>query len=101
MFPKIAVPLAVLITLLLSAGPASAAVVEGKVVSVDDSEYEIIIQTKTGDEKEYDVDDNCQITLDGKTAKLDDIEEGDLVKLTTKSQKGKEVVVKIEAKSAQ
>lgn len=101
MLPKIILPLAVLIALLLATGQASAAVVEGKVVSVDDSEYEIVIQTKTGDQKEYDVDDNCQITLDGKKADLDDIDEGDLVKLTTKSQKGKEVVIKIEAKSAQ
>lgn len=101
MLPKIILPLAVLIALLLARGQASAAVVEGKVVSVDDSEHEIVIQTKTGDQKEYAVDDNCQITLDGKKADLDDIEEGDLVKLTTKSQKGKEVVIKIEAKSAQ
>lgn len=101
MLPKLTVPLAALIALLLVTQKASAAVVEGKVVSVDDSEFEIVIQTKAGDQKEYDVDDNCQITLDGKKADLDDIEEGDLVKLTTKSHKGKEVVIKIEAKSAQ
>lgn len=97
----ITVPLVFLGLALLAAGQASAGVVEGKVVSVDDNEYEIIIQTKSGDEKEFDVDDNCQITLDGKKADLDDIEEGDVVKLTTKSQKGVEIVIKIEAKSAQ
>lgn len=101
MLPKLTVPLAALIALLLVTQQVSAAVVEGKVVSVDDGEYEIVVQTKTGDQKEYAIDENCQITLDGKKADLDDIEEGDLVKLTTKSQKGKEIVVKIEAKSAQ
>ncbi len=85
---------------LLAAGQASAAVFEGKVVSVDDDEYEIVIATKAGD-KEFDVDDNCQITRDGKKAGLDDLEEGDVVKLTTKAQKGAEVVIKIEALSAQ
>lgn len=100
MLPRIAVPFVAFVALLI-AGHASAAVIEGKVVSVDDDEYEIVIQTKSGDEKEFDVDDGCEITLDGKKADLDDLEEGDLVTLTTKSRKGAEVVIKIQAKSAQ
>lgn len=94
------VPFVLLTFVLLAAGQASAAVFEGKVVSVDDNEYEIVIETKAG-EKQFDVDDSCQITRDGKKADLDDLEEGDVVKLTTKSQKGAEIVIKIEAKSAQ
>lgn len=99
MRPVITVPL-VLLILALSIGQASAAVFEGKIVSVDDNEYEIVIETKAG-EKEFEVDDNCQITLDGKNADLDDLDEGDVVRLTTKTRKGAEIVIKIEAKSAQ
>ncbi|HEX7447139.1 MAG TPA: hypothetical protein VF306_06315 [Pirellulales bacterium] len=90
----------VLLACLLMVGNVSAAVFEGKVVSVDDDEYEIVIATKAGD-KEFDVADDCQITLDGKKADLDELDEGAVVKLTTKSQKGVEIVIKIEAKSAQ
>lgn len=86
----------------LAASPVFAnAVHEGKVVSVDDDENKIVVQIKGSDEREFKVDEKCEITLDGKKADLAKIEEGCRVKLMTKKVKNAEVVVKIEAKSAE
>lgn len=77
------------------------AVHQGKVVSVDDEEHKLVVQIKGSDEREFKADEKCEIMLDGKKAELKDIEEGATVKLTTKKVKNAEVVVKIEAKSAE
>jgi hypothetical protein len=81
--------------------PALAAVHEGKVVSVDNAERKMVVLVKGSDQREFKVDEKCEITLDGKKADLGDIEEGASVKLMTKKVKDAEVVVKIEAKSAE
>jgi hypothetical protein len=91
-----------LLILVVLVSPALAnAVHEGKVVSVDDKDLKMVVLIKGSDEREFKVDEKCEITLDGKKAELDDIEEGASVKLMTKKVKGDEVVVKIEAKSAE
>jgi hypothetical protein len=91
-----------LLLIALFAVPALAnAVHEGKVVSVDDGDNKIIVLIKGSDEREFKIDEKCEVTLDGKKAELDQIEEGASVKLMTKKVKGQEVVVKIEAKSAE
>lgn len=77
------------------------AVHQGKLVSVDDEEHKLVVQIKGSDEREFKVDEKCEITLDGKKVDLEDLEEGATVKLTTKKVKNEEVVVKIEAKSAE
>lgn len=74
---------------------------QGKVVSVDDEEHKLVVQIKESDEREFKVDEKCEIMLDGKKADLKDLEEGATVKLTTKKVKNDEMVVKIEAKSAE
>ena len=99
---RTAIPLIALIVLLCAVSPIWAnAAHEGKVVSVDDGDHKIIVKIKGSDEREFKVDEKCEITLDGKKADLDELEEGSAVKLTTKKVKNAEVVVKIEAKSAE
>ena len=94
-----AVTIASLLLLALFATPALAAVHEGKVVSVDDKDNKIVVNVKGSDEREFKIDEKCEVTLDGKKADLDQIKEGASVKLMTKKVKGDELVVKIEAKS--
>ena len=99
---RIAVALMALIVLAVVVSPAWAnAVHEGKVVSVDDEDRKIIVKIKGSDEREFKVDEKCEVTLDGKKVDLDEVEEGCSVKLMTKKVKNVEVVVKIEAKSAE
>lgn len=99
---RIAIALAALLITVIAVSPALAnAVHEGKVVSVDDEDKKIVVLIKGSDEREFKVDEKCEITLDGKKADLDKIEEGASVKLMTKKVKNAEVVVKIEAKSAE
>jgi hypothetical protein len=99
---RFAVPLIALLIVAFAVSPVSAnAVHEGKVVSVDDEDKKIVVLIKGSDEREFKIDDKCEITLDGKKAELDAIEEGATVKLMTKKVKNAEVVVKIEAKSAE
>lgn len=99
---RIAVPMIALIVLIFTVSPVWAnAVHAGKVVSVDDGDHKIVVQIKGSDEREFKVDEKCEITLDGKKVDLDKIEEGCSAKLMTKKVKNAEVVVKIEAKSAE
>jgi hypothetical protein len=99
---RIAVAVIALLIAVFAVSPALAnAVHEGKVVSVDDEDHKIVVSIKGSDEREFQVDEKCEITLDGKKAELDEIEEGCSVKLMTKKVKNAEVVVKIEAKSAE
>jgi hypothetical protein len=76
-----------------------AEVVAGK-VSVA-GQGQIAIVAKNGDTKQFEVADEAKITLNGKPAKLSDIELGDVVTLTTKEIQGKHVVVVIDAKDAE
>lgn len=99
---RLARPLLMFLACVLWAVPALAnAVHQGKVVSVDDEDRKIVVLIKGSDEREFKIDDKCEVTLDGKAADLDQVEEGASVKLMTKKVKGDEVVVKIEAKSAE
>ena len=99
---RLAIPFVGLLLLVKFVSPVLAnAVHEGKVVSVDDEDKKIVVLIKGSDEREFKIDEKCEITLDGKKADLDKIEEGCSVKLMTKKVKTAEVVVKIEAKSAE
>lgn len=71
----------------------------GKVSVCADGSISII--AKNGDNKQFDVADDAKITLNGKVAKLTDIEVGDAVKLTVKERQGKQVAVVIEARDAE
>src|SRR5690349_18527668 len=72
---------------------------EGKVSTCVDGQIAII--AKNGDNKQFAVADGAKITLNGKPAKLTDIEVGDVVTLTVKEQKGKQVAIVIEARDAE
>src|SRR5215472_8191339 len=99
---RLPVPFIALLLVGVIVSPAFASAVhEGKVVSVDDDAKKIVVLIKGSDEREFKVDEKCEITLDGKKADLGDIEEGCTVKLMSKKVKNAEVVVKIEAKSAE
>jgi len=91
--------LAVVGLLSFSDSPAVAAVHQGKVLRVDEDEYEIVIADAQGKEQSFAVDENCKITVNGEVADLEDLDEGAKVKITTTNRKGAVVAVKIEAKS--
>lgn len=59
----------------------------------------ITIQDKNGDDEAFSVAADAKITLDGKPAKLSDIDIGDTAKVTVKKVDGKNVATAIEAKS--
>lgn len=98
---RITPALAGLLLLAFSAVALANAVHEGKVISVDNSDRKIVVLIKGSDEREFKIDEKCEVTLDGKKADLDKVEEGASVKLMTKKVKGREVVVKLDAKSAE
>lgn len=99
---RITVSLVTLSLVLLAVSPVLArAVHAGKVVTVDYADRKIVVLIQGSDERGFKVDDQCEVTLDGKKADFDQVEEGASVKLTTKKVKGAETVVKIEAKSAE
>ncbi|HVA49952.1 MAG TPA: hypothetical protein VNH11_26535 [Pirellulales bacterium] len=99
---RLFVPVVVLAFVCCCVSPAFANIVhEGKLVSVDDEDHKIVVLIKGSDEREFKVDEKCEVMLDGKKADLEDLEEGASVRLMTKKVKGAEVVVKIEAKSAE
>ncbi len=52
-----------------------AAVHQGKVVSVDEDEYEIVITDAKRKEQSFQVDENCKITVEGERADLEDLDE--------------------------
>lgn len=72
---------------------------EGKVSTC--GEGRIAIVAKNGDNKQFDVADDAKITLNGKPAKLSDVEVGDVVTLTVKERQGKQVAVVIAARDAE
>ncbi len=82
------------------ASTSLAAVHLGKVGSVDEDDYEIVIADAQGKEQSFVVDENCKITVNGEEADLEDLDEGAKVKITTTKRKGAVVAVKIEAKSS-
>lgn len=98
---RFAVLLIALLVLVFVSPLLAAAVHEGKVVSVDDEDRKIVVKIKGSDEREFKIDEKCEVTLDGKKAELEKIEEGASVKLMTKKVKNAEMVVKIEAMSAE
>lgn len=59
----------------------------------------ITIKLKDDSSRTFDVDVMAKITLDGKTAKLDDIKSGALVTVATEAKKDKTMAVAITAKS--
>jgi uncharacterized protein (TIGR03000 family) len=72
---------------------------EGKVVKAGDGK--LTMTGKDGSKQHtHDVPATAAITRDGKTSKLDDLKEGDMVTVTmSKDDKGKDLVTKIEAHS--
>jgi hypothetical protein len=80
--------------------PAHAAdVYMGKVVTAGDGA--LVIVEKDGDNEEFVVPQGTKITLDGKPAKLADLEAGDLVKVTAETKQGKLTASAIEGRSAE
>jgi len=68
---------------------------EGKVVSA--GEGKLVIVSKNGENEEFDVSPKAKITRNEKDADLDDIQEGDLVKVTANRKGTTFVAVVIEA----
>ncbi len=74
----------------------AAATHEGKVTAVTDGKISIL--ESDGDSFEFNVAADAKIILNGKPAKLSDIEVGDVAQLTVESRGGKKVVVSIVAR---
>jgi hypothetical protein len=72
---------------------------EGKVTSIGAARLGIV--DKAGENKQFDVADDAKITLNGKDARLSDIEVGDVAKVTVKEQLGARKAVIIEARDAE
>ena len=86
---------AVLISAVLPSEVRADVIHEGKVSSAGQGQIAII--AKNGDNKSFGVAEDAKITLNGKPAKLNDIEVGDVVTLTIKERGGKQVAVVIDA----
>jgi hypothetical protein len=95
--PILSLSFLVLTALIPSVIWAAQAVHKGKVVSVGDGKIAIVDQDD--EQEEFAVAKDAKITHDGKPATLDDLDNGDTVKITTKKVDGKEVAIEIEAKS--
>lgn len=89
--------LSVALALLLSSQVLADGVEKGKVATVGDNKISIL--ENSGDQKEFVIADNAKIIVDGKPAKLSDIDVGDIAKITTKTVQGKEVAVLVEVMS--
>jgi hypothetical protein len=70
---------------------------EGKVVSAGDGK--LVIVDDDGDNEEFEVSAKTKITRNQKAADLDDLQEGDLVKVTAQRRGTKYVALQIEARS--
>ncbi len=78
---------------------AKATTYKGTVTGVQAAAIAILDQNK--ENQSFPVADDAKITLNGKPAKLSDIEIGDVAKLATSTRQGKEVVTAIEANDAE
>jgi len=74
---------------------------QGTVVSVDVDKHKLQTMNDEEQEAEFDVDESCKIVLDDKEAALKDLVEGTTVTITMKKLKGKNLAVKIVARSAE
>jgi hypothetical protein len=90
--------LAILVVALV-ASRASAATFEGKAVAVGATKLTMV--DKNGGNQEVSTTSSTKITLDGKPAKLTDIEVGDVVKVTADKKDGDLVAKEIEARSTE
>src|SRR4051812_36742689 len=92
---------ALLIALTFTASSALAVAVdevhEGKVIAAADSK--ITIQDKDGNSEVFAVAPDAKITFDGKPAKLQEIANGSVAKVTVKTAGNKKTATMIEAKS--
>jgi Domain of unknown function (DUF5666) len=70
---------------------------EGKVVSAGDGK--LVIVDDDGDNEEFEVSSKTKITRNEKPADLDDLQEGDVVKVTAQRSGVKYVALKIEARA--
>jgi hypothetical protein len=91
----------VLIGILLIAGSASAAsrLYEGKIVAVSDGR--IMVVDKDGDNDEFLVTSSTKIMRNGKSAKLNNLEVGDRVKINAQSKGTSLEASDIEARAAE
>lgn len=100
MWRNLILPILAVVALAVSSREVQAAVPhEGEVISAGGGR--IVILDKNGDDEQFDVADDAQITVNGKLADLEDLKAGDSVKLTVKERKGKPVAVVIDGKSKQ
>jgi hypothetical protein len=86
---------------LAASGPAVASQVgihTGKVVSAGDGKIAIVDEVD-GDNEEFEVLSDAEITLDGKAVSLEELQPGHYVQVATKLHKGKQVAVVVEARS--
>ena len=70
---------------------------EGKVVSAGDGK--LVIVDDDGDNEEFEVSAKTKITRNQKEADLDDIQEGDLVKVKARRDGTKYIAVQIDARA--
>ena len=95
---KLAKCLSIPVLFCLTASMAlAAASVDGTIEKSGNGVVEL--KDSSGTVLKYDVDGNAKITLDGKTAKLDDLPVGGKATVTTESKNNKTVAVTITAKS--
>lgn len=82
------------VTLLLVAGIALAATLEGTIKSVDAAKSSLTVTDKGGKDVTVSVNKDAKITLDGKAAKLSDLKAGQHVTVTHEANKASAISAK-------
>jgi len=93
MLRKVGVGAAVLVMLLV-AGIALAATLEGTIKSIDAAKNSLTVTGKDGKDVAVTVEKDAKITLDGKAAKLSDLKAGQSVTVTHEGGKASAVAAK-------
>ena len=83
-----------LLTVLLAvAAPVLADEVKGKIKSINADKSEFVLTDKDGKDWTFKMDDNAKIRLNDKDSKLNDLKEGDEIKVTY-DKKGDQLIAK-------
>ncbi len=79
--------------------PSTDSSYSGKVTTI--SATQVTMLDAQGENRSFEVSSDAKITLNGKPAKLTDIEVGDQIKVTTRVKDGKPLAIVIEAKDTE
>jgi hypothetical protein len=85
---------AVLVVLLICLAPAWAGEMNGKVMSVDPDRQELVVQMQ-GQPMTLQMDEDAQVTIDGKQATLADLRAGDEVTIIHREERGTMMAIEV------